>query len=137
MFLVLLFLKPSRCNQFRLLLFFFVVLQNSRLSSALPKSNAKTFSPKPSHKLQPVRGRLLIFHFSENHFAVDSNLCLTKSWKSTTSAARPVLLLWVSHDVTAAMLVSPNKETAAMLVSRPNPPGIERHYYGHVVFCFR
>lgn len=34
------------------------VLQNSRLSSALPKSNAKTFSPKPSHKLQPVRGEL-------------------------------------------------------------------------------
>ena len=33
---------------------------------------------------------------------------------------------WVSHDVTAAMLVSPNNEMAAMLVSRSNPPGVEK-----------
>ena len=29
-----------------------------------------------------------------------------------------------SHDVTTAMLVPLNKEKAAMLVPRPNPPGI-------------
>ena len=29
-----------------------------------------------------------------------------------------------SHDVTAAMLEPLNKETAAMLELRPNPPGI-------------
>ena len=31
---------------------------------------------------------------------------------------------WFSHDVTTAMLVPLNKEKAAMLVPRPNPPGI-------------
>ena len=45
------------------------------------------------------------------------------------------VLFSVSHDVTAAMLVSQNKETAAMLVSRSNPPGIE--LYANVFFCFR
>ena len=35
------------------------------------------------------------------------------------------------------MLVSPNNEMAAMLVSRPNPPGIESYYYANVFFCFR
>ena len=34
-----------------------------------------------------------------------------------------------SHDVTTAMLVPLNKEKAAMLVPRPNPPGIELYYY--------
>ena len=32
---------------------------------------------------------------------------------------------WILHDVTAAMLVSPNNKMAAMLVSRSNPPGID------------
>ena len=36
-----------------------------------------------------------------------------------------------------AMLVSPNNEMAAMLVSRSNPPGIESYYYANVFFCFR
>ena len=44
---------------------------------------------------------------------------------------------WISHDVTAAMLVSQNNEMAAMLVSRSNPPGIESYYYANVFFCFR
>ena len=42
-----------------------------------------------------------------------------------------------SHDVTAAMLVPLNKETAAMLESLPNPPGIYLYYYANVFFCFR
>ena len=44
---------------------------------------------------------------------------------------------WISHDVTAAMLVSPNNEMAAMLVSRSNPSGFESYYYANVFFCFR
>ena len=44
---------------------------------------------------------------------------------------------WILHDVTAAMLVSPNNEMAAMLVSRSNPPGIDSYYYANVFFCFR
>ena len=44
---------------------------------------------------------------------------------------------WISHDVTAAMLVSPNNEMAAMLVSRSNPPSFESCYYANVFFCFR
>ena len=43
---------------------------------------------------------------------------------------------WISHDVTTAMLVPPNNEMAAMLVSRSNPPGIESYYYANFFFCF-
>ena len=43
---------------------------------------------------------------------------------------------WISHDVTAAMLVSPNNEMAAMLVSRSNPPGIESYYYVFLTSSF-
>ena len=42
-----------------------------------------------------------------------------------------------SRDDTAAMLVFLNKETAAMLVSPTNPPGIELYYHVNVFFCFR
>ena len=42
-----------------------------------------------------------------------------------------------SHDVTTGMLVPLNKEKAAMLVSRPNPPGIYLYYYANASFCFR
>ena len=41
-----------------------------------------------------------------------------------------------SRDATAAMLVSLNKGTAAMLVSPTNPPGIELYSYASVFFCF-
>ena len=41
-----------------------------------------------------------------------------------------------SRDVTAAMLVSLNKETAAMLVSPTKPPGIELYYHANLFFCF-
>ena len=41
-----------------------------------------------------------------------------------------------SHDVTAAMLVSQNKEIAAMLVSRTKPLGIELNFYANKFFCF-
>ena len=40
-----------------------------------------------------------------------------------------------SRDVTAAMLVSLNKETAAMLPPT-NPPGFELNSYANVFFCF-
>ena len=41
-----------------------------------------------------------------------------------------------SSDVTAAMLVSINKGTAAMLRSQTNPPGIALYSYANVFFCF-
>ena len=41
-----------------------------------------------------------------------------------------------SRDVTAAILVSLNKGTAAMLVFSTNPPGIELFYHANVIFCF-
>ena len=34
------------------------------------------------------------------------------------------------------MLEPLNKETAAMLVPRPNPPGIQLYYYANVFFLF-
>ena len=40
------------------------------------------------------------------------------------------------RDVTAAMLVSLNNRTAAMLVYPTNPLGIEFYYHANVFFCF-
>ena len=41
-----------------------------------------------------------------------------------------------SRDVTAAMLVSLNNGTAAILVYPTNPPGIELYYHANVFFGF-
>ena len=41
----------------------------------------------------------------------------------------------LSHDVTAAILVSQNNETAAMLVSQTNPVGVELFSYANAFFC--
>ena len=41
-----------------------------------------------------------------------------------------------SHDVTSAMLVSQNKEMAAMLVFQTKPLGIELYFYANTLFCF-
>ena len=40
-----------------------------------------------------------------------------------------------SHDVTAAILVSQNNETAAMLVSQTGLVGIELFSYANAFFC--
>ena len=41
-----------------------------------------------------------------------------------------------SHDVTAAMLVSQNNETAAMLVLQTSPVGVELLSCANAFFCF-
>ena len=41
----------------------------------------------------------------------------------------------LSHDVTAAILVSQNNETAAILVSQTNPLGVELFSYANAFFC--
>ena len=40
-----------------------------------------------------------------------------------------------SHDVKAAILVSQNNETAAMLVSQTSPLGVELFCYANTFFC--
>ena len=40
-----------------------------------------------------------------------------------------------SHDVSAAILVSQNNETAAMLVSQTSPVGVELFSYANTFFC--
>ena len=40
-----------------------------------------------------------------------------------------------SHDVTAAILMSQNNETAAMLVSQTSPVGVELFSSAHAFFC--
>ena len=40
-----------------------------------------------------------------------------------------------SHDVMAAILVSQNNETAAMLVSQTRPLGVELFSYANAFFC--
>ena len=40
-----------------------------------------------------------------------------------------------SHDVTAAIFVSQNNETAAMLVSQTSPVGVELFSYVNAFFC--
>ena len=41
-----------------------------------------------------------------------------------------------SHDVTAAILVSQNNETASMLVSQTSPLGVELFSYANAFFCY-
>ena len=41
-----------------------------------------------------------------------------------------------SHDVTAAILVPQNNETAAMLVSQTSPLGVELFSYANAFFCY-
>ena len=41
----------------------------------------------------------------------------------------------LSHDVTAAILVSQNNETTAMLVSQTNPLGVDLFSYENTFFC--
>ena len=41
-----------------------------------------------------------------------------------------------SHDVTAAMLVYQNKETAATLAYQADPPRIDLCFYANTFFCF-
>ena len=41
-----------------------------------------------------------------------------------------------SYDVTAAILVFQNKETAAILLYQSIPPGIKLYFYAKIVFCF-
>ena len=41
-----------------------------------------------------------------------------------------------SHDVTTAILVSQNNETAAMLVSQTSPLGVELFSYPNAFFCY-
>ena len=40
-----------------------------------------------------------------------------------------------SHDITSAILVSQNNETAAMLASQTNPVGDELFSYANDFFC--
>ena len=40
-----------------------------------------------------------------------------------------------SHDVTAAILVSQNNETAAVLASQTSPVGVEHFAYVNAFFC--
>ena len=42
----------------------------------------------------------------------------------------------LSHDITAAMLVSQNNETAAMLVSQTSPRGVQLFSHANDLFCF-
>ena len=41
-----------------------------------------------------------------------------------------------SHDVTAAILVSQNNETVAMLVSQASPVGVELFSHANAFFCY-
>ena len=41
-----------------------------------------------------------------------------------------------SHDVTAAMMVSQNKEMASMLVSQTKHLGIKLYFYANTFLCF-
>ena len=51
-------------------------------------------------------------------------------WKNENDSNRVF-----SHDVMAAILVSQNNETAAMLVSQTSPVGVELFSYANAFFC--
>ena len=41
----------------------------------------------------------------------------------------------ISRDVTAAILVFQDKETAAILVYQTSPLGVKLYFYGKILFC--
>ena len=61
-----------------------------------------------------------------------------KNWTSILAFKflRRLRLYVHSHDVTAAILVSQNNETEAMLVSQTSPLGVELFSYANAFFCY-
>ena len=57
---------------------------------------------------------------------------LTRTPETKENTVKPIVF---SHDVTAAILLSQNIETAAMLVSQTNPVGVELFSYVNAFFC--
>ena len=68
------------------------------------------------------------------HFYTNSvrNIRENTRYSSTHKAGANRLF---SHDVTAAILVSRNNETSAMLVSQTSPRGVELFFYANAFFC--
>ena len=94
-------------------------------------------TPQKNGSAPLARAFCILEHlFSDLVLTTGSNLDLSQAFHDY-SVLFTLYNSWISHDVTAAMLVSPNNEMAAMLVSRSNPPGIESYYYANVFFCFR
>ena len=56
-------------------------------------------------------------------------------WALVLKIPVPVANRVFSHDVAAAILVSQNNETAAMLASQTNPMGVELFCYANAFFC--
>ena len=64
--------------------------------------------------------------------------CLFLQDRAPTRECRPVIGMAYgvfSHDVTAAILVSQDNETAAMFVSQTSPVGVELFSYANAFFC--
>ena len=68
------------------------------------------------------------------HFYTNSvrNIRENTRYSSTHKAGANRLF---SHDVTAAILVSRNNETSAMLVSQNSHLGVELFFYANAFFC--
>ena len=62
--------------------------------------------------------------------------CIYSVWLVILGFSTVPLYRVFSRDVTAAMLVSQNKEMATMLVSQTKPLGIELYFYANTFFCF-
>ena len=65
--------------------------------------------------------------------------CLFLRDRAPPRECRPVIGMAYgvfSHDVTAAILVSQDNETAAMFVSQTSPVGVELFSYANAFFCF-
>ena len=70
-----------------------------------------------------------------NRGSVYEIYCLWPIWPRQVNKAL-IGYSWFSRGVAAAVLVSPDNETVAMLEPPPNPLGIELYYYTNVFFCF-
>ena len=83
-------------------------------------------------------------HVQSSYFAHKTNRCLRslilREQRVSQFVALSVTLLKASYrvfsyDVTAAILVSQNLETTAMLMSQINPVGVELFSYANTFFC--
>ena len=81
--------------------------------------------------------RLLVIQTENNRLNERNDVSHLENNRRFTNTNPEPVNTRLSHDVTAAMLVSLNKGTAAMLVFLTDPPGIpELYYHANVFFCF-
>ena len=97
----------------------------SLLNRGLEQATFLSHGQKRDVNISPAR-TVVSHRFSNQSFLLVKRFCILTNGDGNGA---------FSHDVTAAILVFWNKETAAMLVYQTKPLGIELHFHANFSFC--